>query len=96
MMPLSFFILVAKMTNKYCYEDWVVEKKAQDRDGMEKKSAHSEDVPPLLPGTREKYPGRRHFVEKKKNYTAIPGFIIACALGSLPFRLQVWQKAKIQ
>lgn len=30
--------MVAKLTHTYCYKDWVVEEKCNDRDGNEKKS----------------------------------------------------------
>jgi hypothetical protein len=32
-LPLSFFQFVSKMTDKYCYKDWVVEKEQVDADG---------------------------------------------------------------
>ena len=40
MVPLSFFVRVAEWTKKYCYEDWVVEKFGNDRDGKTKKRRH--------------------------------------------------------
>ena len=32
-LPLSFFTKVAECTQQYCYDDWVVEREARDRDG---------------------------------------------------------------
>jgi hypothetical protein len=36
-LPMLLFVEVAKMTRKYCYEDWVVEKERRNKDGNEKK-----------------------------------------------------------
>ena len=33
MIPLSFFRNLEKLTNKYAYKDWVVEKTSTDQDG---------------------------------------------------------------
>ena len=57
-LPLTFFSKVAEHTNKYCYEDWVVEKTAIDSDGNPKKRPYLETVPAMTDG--ETTPGRRH------------------------------------
>ena len=44
MMPLVFWREVARLSTKYCYEDWVVEKICKDRDGNKKKVRYFEDV----------------------------------------------------
>jgi hypothetical protein len=49
-LPLTFFSKVAKLTNKYCFKDWVVEKKALDSDGNPKKRPDMETVPALTVG----------------------------------------------
>ena len=41
-LPWSFFVLVAQRTQKYAYEDWVVEKYGEDRDGNPRKKYHLE------------------------------------------------------
>ena len=63
-LPLSFFEKVAKYTYKYCYEDWVVEKVAKDRDGNEKKKKILVDCPAKTNGSNT--PGRRHHCDKEK------------------------------
>ena len=36
-LPLNVFQVIAKLTHRYCYKDWVIEKNDNDRDGNEKK-----------------------------------------------------------
>ena len=73
--PLSFFVNVARLTRKYCYEDWVVEKMANDRDGKRKKKPYFKDVPPKTDGVDT--PGRRHRAnEEAKKYKITPGYVM--------------------
>ena len=37
-LPLAFFERVAQLTEKYCYDDWVVERRKKDSDGNEMKA----------------------------------------------------------
>ena len=74
-LPLSFFQEVAKLSNKYAYLDWVVEKWGKNRDGDTKKRSHFEDVP-AKQGSKA-YPGGRHRADKeKKKYKITPGFVL--------------------
>jgi hypothetical protein len=82
MVPISFFDKVAAYTTKFCYEDWVVEKFGTDRDGVQKKRRHFEQVPEKL--GRRPYPGRRHRADKEhKKFNITSGFVlcwIACLI----------------
>jgi hypothetical protein len=71
-LPISFFQYVSKMTDKYCYKDWVVEKEQVDSDGNVKKKKM------LKPCTADT-PGARHRVdcESRYSYKITPGFILA-------------------
>ncbi len=74
-LPLTFFSKVAELTNKYCFKDWVVEKKALDSDGNPKKRPYLETVPTLTDG--EPTPGRPHRADREQDKWRItPGFII--------------------
>ena len=55
---VTFFDQVVVYINKYCYDDWVVEKFGKERDGAQKKYRHFEQVPEKL--GRHVYPGLRH------------------------------------
>ena len=73
--PLSFFVQVAKWTEKYCYKDWVVESFGKKRDGETKKVRHFVDIPATL--DHSTYPGRRHRADnEKKKFVISPGYII--------------------
>ena len=75
-LPITFFAQVARWTNKYCYEDWVIEKYGNDRDGNQKKRRHFVECDC-------KTPGRRHRADKeKKRYIITPGFVL-CWFGIL-------------
>ncbi|KAL9183005.1 hypothetical protein ACHAXT_004792, partial [Thalassiosira profunda] len=72
MIPLSFWTKVATMTDKYCYKDWVVEKRGNDRDGNPKKTTYFSHVPAKTGGSNT--PGRRHRADDKKKYSRLrPG-----------------------
>lgn len=75
LLPLSFFENVAKMTNKYAYEDGVLEKVHDDRDGIAKKRKVLVDHPLKTDG--KKTPGIRHRADNKKyKFQATASFII--------------------
>ena len=62
-LPMSFFIQVAMLSDKYCYTDWVVEKFGKDRDGNRKKRRYFEDLTATqAPRERDK----RHRGDKDK------------------------------
>ena len=62
-LPMSFFMKVALMTRKYCYEDWVVEKERIDENGAKKKRKYLADVALMSGGAST--PGRRHRADKE-------------------------------
>jgi len=67
---------VAKWTKRFCYQDWVVERFGNNRDGKAKKQRHLVDVPPFDGSVP--YPGRRHRADKeKKQYTITAGFVMS-------------------
>lgn len=57
--PLAFWTKVAELSNKYYYEDFVVETTAHDRDGKEKKKK-------FLKACSEDTPGARHRGDNEK------------------------------
>jgi hypothetical protein len=59
------------MTDKYCYKDWVVEKKQVDADGNVKKKK-------MLKACTANTPGARHRVDKNSNYSysITPRFVL--------------------
>jgi len=72
---LALFVKVSSWTEKYCYNDWVIEKFGRDRYGKAKKQRHFKDVPAKK--SRCIYPGRRHRAQKeRKKYFITPGFIM--------------------
>ena len=74
--PMLFFIRVARLTQKYAYEDWVVEKEAKDRDGKTKKRKVLDPCPATTNGRPT--PGRRRRADKEKyKYKITPGFVLA-------------------
>jgi len=76
MVPLSFFEQVATWTKNSCYEDWVVEKFASDRDGNPKKRRHFVEVPAKT--GRHITPGRRQCADKEtKQYIVTAGFVMS-------------------
>ena len=60
----SFFTQVANWTKKHCYQDWVVERFGNDKDGNAEKRMHFVDVPPFDGAFH--YPGHRHRADKEK------------------------------
>ena len=70
-LPITFFLNISKMTQLYCYEEWVVETERRDRDNniMKKKRLKICD---------RSTPNSRHRTEnEKKKYEITPGFIMA-------------------
>jgi hypothetical protein len=51
---LAFFEQVAQLTEKYCYDDWVVERRKKDSDGNEMKATYFVPVLPLTDRTGQK------------------------------------------
>jgi hypothetical protein len=76
-LPMLFFVKIAKMLRKYCYEDWVVEKEHRNEDGNEKnKRTYLANVAPTTGG--KPTPGRRHHTNNDPvRWDAYPGFIIS-------------------
>jgi hypothetical protein len=80
-LPVLFFVEVAKMTRKYCYEDRFVGKKHRNEDGNEKKRTYLADVAPTIGG--EPTSECRHRVDKEPvKWDVNPEFII-CWIGIL-------------
>ena len=76
--PMSFFHRVAETTNKYCYQDWVVEKERNDRDGNKMKTKYYQDCSDKIDG--HPTPGRRHRADNEvKKYEVTAGFVL-CSL----------------
>ena len=74
-LPLAFFERVAQLTEKYCYDDWVVERRKKDSDGNEMKATYFVPVLPLTDGAPT--PNRRHRADKERvRYHISAGFII--------------------
>ena len=68
--PLAFWTKVANLSNKYFYEDFVVETTAHDRDGKEKKKK-------FLKSCSDDTPGARHRGDKERiKYKWTPSFAI--------------------
>ena len=75
LLPLSFFENVAKKTNKYAYEDGVLEKVPNDQDGNPKKKKVLVDHP--LESDGKKTPGICHRADNEKyKFRATAGFVI--------------------
>jgi hypothetical protein len=73
-LPVTFFSKVVELTNKYCFEDWVVEKTALDSDGNHKKRPYLETVPTLTDS--EPLSGHHHCADREQDKWPItPGFI---------------------
>jgi len=75
-LPLLFFEKVAKWSTKYAYEDWVVEKYANDRDGNKKKVRHFEEAPEVAAGERRAKRHRHRADKEKEQFTITTGFVI--------------------
>ena len=74
LLPLSFFENVTKKTNKYAYEDGVLEKVHDDQDSNPKKKKVLVDHPLETDG--KKTPGIRHRADNKKyKFQATAGFV---------------------
>ena len=69
-LPMSFFLKVAEMTNKYAYTDRVVEKIVTDRDGKAKKR------PMLVEVTDDSLESRCRAEKEKYKFRATPGFVM--------------------
>ena len=72
-LPWSFFVLVAQRTQKYAYEDWVVEKYGEDRDGNPRKKYHLEPCAAESPGCRHR---ADNFIKHNKKYTITPAYVL--------------------
>ena len=71
----SFFNHVAAQTNKYAYEDEVIERTADDRDGGSKKRKILVDAPKNADGTS--HPSSRHRADNEKyKFKATAGYVI--------------------
>jgi hypothetical protein len=69
--PKSVFVEVARLTDKYCYKNFVVERTFKDSRGNVKKK-------PVLTHCDAATPGARYWTKnKEKNYIISPGFILA-------------------
>ena len=70
--PKSFYDNISKMTHKYCYVDWVVEREQKDRDGDTKKRKI------LVPCSKDTE-GARHRVrdDTKYRYKITSGYVLA-------------------
>ena len=74
-LPLTFFERVAQLTTKYCYDDWVVQRRKKDSDGNEMKQFYYVQVSPLSDGAPT--PNRRHRADNKRvRYSITTGFTI--------------------
>ncbi len=74
-LPLAFFEQVAQLTEKYRYDDWVVEWRKKDSDGNEMKATYFVPVLPLTDGAPT--PNQRHWVDKERvRHHISVGFII--------------------
>ena len=75
-LPLAFFERVAQLTTKYCYNDWVVQRRKKYSDGNDMKQFCYVQVSPLTDGSLT--PNRRHRADNKQlRYSITSGFIIA-------------------
>ena len=75
-LPLAFIERVTQLTRrKYCYDDWVVQRRKKDSDGNEMKQFYYVQVSPLTDGAPT--PNRRHRADNKRvRYSITSGFII--------------------
>ena len=75
LLPKSFFDGVAEQTNKYAYEDEVIEKIADDRDGGWKKRKVLVEAPKGNDGSS--HPSARHRADNEKyKFKATAGYVI--------------------
>ena len=73
--PMAFIERVAQLTRKYCYDDWVVQRRKKDSDGNEMKQFYYIQVSPLTDGAPT--PNRHHDGDNKQvHYSITSGFII--------------------
>ena len=64
-----------QLTEKYCYDDWVVERRKKDSDGNKMKATYFVPVLPLTDGAPT--PNRRHRADKERvRYDISAGFIL--------------------
>jgi len=101
-LPLALFERVAQLTEKYCYDDWVVEQRKKDSDGNKMKATYFVPVLPLTDGAPT--PNRCHRADKERlGYHISAGFIITW-IGILVLQVahvgsekrtgrKMWQKA---
>jgi hypothetical protein len=74
-LPLAFFERVAQLTTKYCYNDWVVQRRKKYSDGNDMKQFCYVQVSPLTDGAPT--PNRRHCADNERvRYSVTSGFII--------------------
>ncbi len=67
--PMTIFVKIATLTNKYCYKDWVIPKTVKDSYNNQKKCQ-------VLVHSDASAPGARHCATKEENkYNISPGFI---------------------
>ena len=87
MVPWTFFVAVAKWSNKYSYKDWVVEKEGNYRDRSEKKKRYLESC-------MEDTPGSQHRADNEKiKYEITPGFVL-CFIARLYFKVVTLEEIK--
>ncbi len=69
--PMTVFVKIATLTNKYCYKDWVIPKTVKNAFNNQKKHQ-------VLIHSDASAPGARHCATKgEKKYSISPGFILA-------------------
>ena len=74
-LPLTYFESVAALTNRYAYEDEVIENEADDRDGNTKKKKVLVDAPSQPDGSS--HPSARHRADNEKyKFKATVGFVV--------------------
>ncbi|KAL3757005.1 hypothetical protein ACHAWU_003889 [Discostella pseudostelligera] len=69
--PMTFFDTIARLTTKYCYKDWVVEKCGRDLNGNVKKRKYLVNCHEATEGARNRGDSQT------QKFTITPGFIIA-------------------
>jgi hypothetical protein len=75
-LPMSFFMKVALMTRKYCYEEWIVEKERIDENGTKKKRKYLADVA-LMSGGASTYERRHRAYKEDVRWDITPYYIIS-------------------
>jgi hypothetical protein len=62
-LPLAFFERVVQLTRKYCYDDWVVQRRKKDSDRNKMNQFYYIQVSPVTDGAPT--PNRRHRVDNE-------------------------------